>query len=324
MGLKKTVACIKRYKNFLITSHTNPEGDALGSELAFYRLLKEMGKGAIIINEDNLTPGYNFLPGIEKINKFTRKLLGVKFDCFVILDCSSLQRCGRVSQINKNNKPILNIDHHISNKGFGTVNWVETNVSSCAQMIYNLYKELDIQFDKTTAMLLYVGILTDTGSFRYSNTTAQTHRIAAQLLKHNLDAAKIYNQVYGNMPFEDAKLLIKMMSRMKLACSGKLVWFEIERRILKNKRICIDLTEHLMNFSRSIKGVEVAALLRDNLGQDEVKVNLRSQGKVDVNKIASFFGGGGHKSASGATIAGNISEVRRKIVAKIKENLGNK
>jgi len=320
LSLKKTLAYIRRYKNFLITSHTNLEGDALGSELAFYFLLKKMGKGANIVNEDSAPLSYDFLPGINKINKFTRKLAGVKFDCFAILDCSSPQRCGRVWQINTNNKPTLNIDHHISNKKFAAVNWVETNVSSCSEMIYRLYKELGIRFDKTTATLLYVGILTDTGSFRYSNTTTQTHKIAAELLKYDLDTAKIYNQAYGNMPFEDAKLFIKIASKMKLAYSGKLAWFEIERDTLKNKSIRIDLSEYLMNFARAIKGVEVAVLLRENLGSDEVKINFRSQSKVDVNKIASFFGGGGHKTASGATITGNISKARRKVLAKIKES----
>lgn len=321
MSLKKTLACIKKYKNFLITSHTNLEGDALGSELAFYFLLKKLGKGANIINEDSMPFGYDFLPGAKKINQFTRKQAKVKFDCFAVLDCSSLERCGRVSQINTDNKPALNIDHHISNSKFAAVNWVETNVSSCAEMIYRLYKELGIRFDKNTATLLYVGILTDTGSFRYSNTTARTHKIAAELLKYNLDPAQIYNRVYGNMPLEDARMFIKIASRMKLTYSGKLAWFEIERGTLKNKNISIDLSEYLMNLARAIKGVEVAVLLRENLGEDEVKVNFRSQGKVDVNKVASFFGGGGHKTASGATIPGNINNVKRKVLARIKESL---
>lgn len=321
MGLKKVIACIKKHNNFLITSHVNLEGDALGSELAFYRLLKKIGKKAIIVNEDSSPRTYSFLPGINKLNIFRKRFSGIDFDCLVVLDCSELARCGVVAALHKDNKPILNIDHHISNRRFGLVNWVETDVSSCSEMIYRVYKEMRIPIDKPAAMLLYTGIFTDTGSFRYSNTTARTHHIASELLGHNLDVPKIYNLVYGNIPFEDIRILLKILPTIKRSCSGKLAWFQIERRILGNERLSIDLSEHLMSFARAIKGVEVTVLFREN-PCGEVKINFRSQGKVDVNKIASFFGGGGHKTASGCTVKGKISRIREMVLAKITRSLG--
>lgn len=322
MSLKKVVDCIKRNEHFLITAHTNPEGDALGSELAFYRLLQKLGKPATIINEEDLPYGYDFLPGIKIINKFKEDIKRIKFDCFVVLDCSDLRRTAQVYRLNVDNKPILNIDHHISNENFGAVNWVEPDASSCAEMIYKLYKKLNITFDKDIAALLYIGMLTDTGSFRYSNTTASTHRAVSDLMKYNLDVAGFYRSVYENIPFSGMELLTKILPTIKRAAWGKIVWFEIKRNMLRNKELYFDLGEHILSFGRAIKGVEVVVLFKENLGaKDEVRVNLRSQGKVDVNRIARFFGGGGHKTASGVTIKGKIEEVRKKVLAKIKESL---
>jgi len=320
--LKKVVACIKRYKNFLITSHTNLEGDALGSELAFYRMLKKLGKGAVIINEDDLPYGYGFLPGKNSIKKFKKGMKKARFDCFVTLDCSDLKRTGEVYRMNIDNKPVLNIDHHISNGRFGDINWVEPHASSCSEMIYKLYKKLRLPLDRDTALLLYVGILTDTGSFHYPNTASFTHKAVSELLRYNLDIPQIYKNIYENVPLEDIKLLSRILPHMRISAGGKLAWFQIKRNMLKKGRLSFDLTENLLGFVRTIKDVEVAVLFKENLGvKDEIRVNLRSQGKIDVNKIASFFGGGGHKTASGATVRGKIDQVRRKVLAKIEEAL---
>lgn len=322
MSLKKAVACVKRYKNFLIASHMNLEGDAIGSELAFYRMLKKFGKGATIINEDDLPYGYDFLPGKNNMNKFKKGMKGVRFDCFVVLDCSDLKRTGEVYRMNTDNKPILNIDHHISNQRFGDINWVEPNASSCSEMIYKLYKKLRLPLDREAALFLYTGILTDTGSFRYPNTSSFTHKAVSELLKYELGIPQIYKHIYENIPLQDMKLLSRILPNMRIGVGGKIASFQIKQNMLKNKKVSFDLTEHILSFARAIKNVEVAVLFKENLGvKDEVRINLRSQGRADVNKIAQFFGGGGHKTASGATVSGKIDQVRRKVLAKIKESL---
>jgi phosphoesterase RecJ-like protein len=323
VGIKKAVACIKKYNNFLITAHTNLEGDALGSELAFCGLLKKMGKRAVIINEDDLPYGYDFLPGTKNIKKFKNNLKKqVRFDCFAALDCSDLGRTGEVYRLNADKKPVLNIDHHIGNQRFGDVNWVEPQASSCSEMIYKLYKKIRIPLDRDAAVLLYVGILTDTGSFRYSNTTSFTHKAVSELLKHVFDIPQIYKNIYENIPFSDMKLLSKILPQIRCCASGKIAWLQIERGILKDKKSSFDLTEHILGFARAIKDVEVVALFKENLGaKGKIRVNLRSQGNADVNRIASFFGGGGHRTASGATVSGRIDDVRRKVLAKIRQSL---
>ncbi|MFH1458327.1 MAG: bifunctional oligoribonuclease/PAP phosphatase NrnA [Candidatus Omnitrophota bacterium] len=323
MSIKKAVACIKKHKNFLITTHTNLEGDALGSELAFYRLLKKLGKRATVVNQDGLPYGYGFLPG-KKIPKKFQEVTAkkIKFDCFCVLDCSDLARTGEVYKLNSCHQATLNIDHHISNQGFGDVNWIEPNFSSCCEMIYQLYKILHVALDREAALLLYAGILTDTGSFRYSNTTSQVHEAVAELLRHNLDVVRIYRSIYNNIPFQDIKLLARILPGIRLAEKGKLAWVQVRRSMLQKKKLYFDLSEEILSFARAIKGVEVCVLLKENLkAKGEIRVNFRSQGKVDVNKIAACFGGGGHKTASGATIRGSLSVVRRKVLAKIKESL---
>jgi len=322
VSLKKVVDCVKKHKNFLITSHTNLEGDALGSELAFLNLVRKLGKAATVINEDNLPYGYDFLPQKNKLIKYKDNLKGIEFDCFVALDCSDLSRTGEVYRLNSEKKTILNIDHHISNRNFGNINWVEPHASSCSEMIYKLYKALHLPLDRDTAILLYTGILTDTGSFRYSNVSSFTHRAVSELLKFNLDVSRIYKSVYENIPFEDMKLLGKILPGMRRDVKGRIVWFQVKQNILRNKKLSFDLSEHILSFGRAVKDAQVVVLFKENLGvKNEIRVNFRSQGRADVNKIAQFFGGGGHKTASGATVRGKLDEVRKKVLAKIKENL---
>ncbi|MEW6101413.1 MAG: bifunctional oligoribonuclease/PAP phosphatase NrnA [Candidatus Omnitrophota bacterium] len=322
MSLKKAIECIKKHNNFVVTSHTNLEGDALGSELAFFRLLRRLGKRARVINEDSVPQRYAFLPDTERIKKLSRNTADNKFDCFAVLDCSDLNRTGRVHLMNKDKKTILNIDHHISNVGFGNINWVQPHASSCSEMVYKIYKKLRLPFDKKTALLLYTGILTDTGSFRYRSTSAFTHQAVSDLLKYKIDAAGVHRKVYEDIPYEDLLFLSGILQKIKLAFKGKVAWIEIGRGILKKKGSSIDLNEEILKFARAIKGVEVVALFKENLGsRQETRINLRSSGKIDVNKIAAFFGGGGHRTASGCTLSVSLSRAKKCVLAEIKKYL---
>ncbi len=317
MSIQEVAAFIKSHKYFLISSHTNMEGDALGSQLGFYFLIRKMNKHACMIIEEKVPYGYEFLPALDRIRHFKGDLKNVKFDCFVALDCSDLKRTGEVSSLAEN-KPVLNIDHHISNSNFGQVNWVEPNFSSASEMVYRLYKEMGVGLDKDSALALYSGILTDTGSFRFSNTSSDTHFAAGDLLNYGIDVAAIYKNIYGSIPYSDLRLLTRILPTMKMVMGGKIVWFEVPKQVLKKQDgIFFDLSETLLTFARTLKGLEVAVLFRENFAAGrEVRVNFRSQGRVDVNKIANFFGGGGHKNASGCTIKDMTLEKARRIVLK--------
>ena len=322
LSLRKAAAAIKKYKSFLISSHTSPEGDAVGSELAFYYLLKKLGKQAVIVNEDPLPKEYDFFPGKNLIKLYSPSLKNIDFDCMVVLDCTDLNRVGQVRFLNTENKPVINIDHHISNRGFGTVNLVEPYASSASEVVFRLYKEMRLPFDKDVAVLLYAGMLTDTGSFRYSNTTDSTHKAVAELLRFDFNANQIYRNIYENIPFADMQLLSKALTRIHRDAAGRVAWVEVPAKLLRHKKLSFDLGDHILSFARSIKGIQAVALFRENLGsKKEIRVNFRSNGAVDVNEVAQAFGGGGHKTASGCTIAGKLSEVRRKVLSKIRQYL---
>jgi len=320
MSLNRICASIKKYNHFLIATHTSPEGDAIGSQLGFYNLIQKLGKQAVMASDDKLPYGYDFLPGVKNILRLAKEHKDIKFDCLVVLDCADLKRTGRVYKLNKDNHPVLNIDHHISNRFFADVNWVDPAASSCSEMIYKLYKKLHLPLDKETALVLYTGIMTDTGSFHYSNTSSSTFTAAAELLKSGLNVAQVYRNAYENIPQAEVKLLLKLLSGIKFFRQGKIATFQIKRKILKGKKFSIDLADQCLSFGRAVKGVEVVVLFKENLGiNNQVRINLRSQGKVDVNKIAAHFGGGGHKTAAGCTLSGKIEKIQKKVLARVQQ-----
>jgi phosphoesterase RecJ-like protein len=318
MGIKRVIESVKAGNNFLISAHVNLEGDALGSEIAFLRLLRAIGKKALIVNDEKAPCAYDFLPDLESVLKFSRKIRVGDFDSVVALDCSALKRTGIISTIDMKGKTVINVDHHISNEYFGDVNWVDPQASSASEMVYRLFKTMKIPLDRESALALYVGILTDTGSFRYANTTAQTHKIAAELLEYDLSVSSIYKRIYENVPFYDMRALIKALEKIRLGSKGRVAWVELKKREYSRRNMVIDLAEQILNSLRSIKGVEVVALFKENLKTgNEIRANLRSSGNVDVNKIAAIFGGGGHKNASGCTIIGKLEQVRKKVLKEI-------
>jgi phosphoesterase RecJ-like protein len=239
--------------------------------------------------------------------------------------CSSdldLSRCGEVATLACARKKVLNIDHHISNSRFADVNWVGPHYSSASEMVYWIFKEMHLGLDKEIAMLLYVGILTDTGSFHYSNTTSKTHKVAAELISYGLNVAQIYRKTYNNVPFRQMKLLGNILSTMRRDTSGRVVWLHLKNDFKEVENTAFDLSEYLLSLMRSVKGIEVAVLFREGFRKkDEVRVNLRSQGNVDVNKVARFFYGGGHRTASGCTVKGKGKEVMRRVLRTIREGM---
>jgi phosphoesterase RecJ-like protein len=179
-----------------------------------------------------------------------------------------------------------------------------------------------VPLDKNVAVYLYAGMLTDTGSFRYSNTSSFTHKAVADCLRFDINTPEVYKNIYENIPFEDMKLLSIILPRIRREAGGRIIWFQIRRNTLRKRRLLFDLSENVLSFGRAVKDAEVVLLFKENLGvKDEIRVNFRSNGNVDVNKIAKVFGGGGHKTASGATIRGKIDLVRKKVLAKVRKSL---
>ncbi len=318
--MEKVIKAIRKHKKFLITAHVNPEGDAIGCQLAMKELLVKLGKAAFIVDNDPVPGHYKFMPGSAAIsNRLSR--VG-EFDAAIVLDCPTLKRIGRVSELLTEDKMVINIDHHISNEKFGDVRWVDPAASSAGEMVYLLFRRFGVKLSRDAALVLYIAILTDTGSFNYDNTTSMTHRIAGELLEYGLKPAAVSEDVYERRSEIDISFLGLVLSTIKMNRTGQVAYLDITRKMLKDTGADAAKSEGFVNYARSIEGVKVAAIFKEDLKKPGIiNVSFRSKGDADVNKIASAFGGGGHVKASGCVIAGTLSEVKKKVIAKIEEGL---
>jgi len=317
MSVKIIKKAISKFKRFLITSHINPEGDAIGSQISLACLLKRLKKDAVILNESPVPHVLQFIKGSENILKEMPH--NFNFQTAIILDCPDIARIGRVSEYISKEKVVINIDHHISNINFGKFNWVDPDISSTGEMIYELYKAFRLKIGMDEAMALYAAIMTDTGSFKYSNTSSKTHRIIAELIDIGIKPYQMYGRIYETSTIQDTNLLGEALQTLKLTEDGRVAWLWVTKDMLKKTKGSLEGTEGIINFARSIEGVEVAVLFRETGTEDRVKVSFRSKGRVDVNKLAGFFGGGGHPTASGCNVLGKLEDVEKKVLDKARE-----
>ncbi|MBN1405043.1 MAG: bifunctional oligoribonuclease/PAP phosphatase NrnA [Candidatus Omnitrophica bacterium] len=315
---KRVLQEIKRHNKFLIVSHVNPEGDAIGSQLAFLHLVKMLGKSGCMVNADGVPHRYSFMPGSKKIITHIGK--NVKYDAVVFLDCADIKRIGSLSKVVDLSKPKINIDHHISNVNFGNVNLVDAKASSAAEILYALFKYAKVKISKNAAICLYTAILVDTGSFNYANVTFATHQAAAGLISAGINANEIYRKVYEDVPVATTRLLAGVLSTLRLSSDNKIAWMYIDKTTLKKCKANLADEEDFVNFPRIIKGVEVAMLFTE-VSPGKIKISFRSNYNVDVNKIASCFGGGGHKKASGCVINSSMKEAQQKVISEVKKHV---
>lgn len=310
--IEDVIETIKNNKSFFITAHVNLEGDALGSELAMYLLLKKLNKKVVICNNDITPTMYNFLPGVVNVRNILKER---HFDVAIALDCSDSSRTGKVQDYLGLAKCIVNIDHHVSNTHFGDVNWVDPTASSACEIMYHLCHSFNL-IDRDIAKCLYTGIYTDTGSFTYANTTSKTHEIIKHLLKYNINTSKIHDNIYSVCSISDLKFISKVIGGLKFDKKNKMCWAVIKHW----KDNVFDRTEIIFSIMRLLKDVEVFLLFK-KINKKEVRINFRSRSYYDVNRIAQFFGGGGHKNASGTTMQGSLSGVERKVISFIKRSI---
>lgn len=313
---------IASHNKFAITSHVNLEGDSLGSQLSFAKLLKILKKEFVIYDDAPPPKLFDFFEMAGDV-KFYPNVIKNDFDASVVLDCPTIERTGRAADVIKK-APILNIDHHISNNNFGEVNLVDPHISSCGEMVYQLFKLFNAPIDKETALYLYVAIMTDTGSFRYDNTSSETHRIAGELLSLGLKPSYAAQMLFETKPLKKLLLLGKAIATLKLYFNGRVSVMSADKKMLKKFDSGIDGTEEFINFARSIDGIDVAIFIREDIKRNLSFVSFRSKGKVDVNELAKIFGGGGHFNASGCTIKGDFSKVKKILLKEVKNFLKNR
>lgn len=319
MSVRTVKQAIKKFSKFLITSHINPEGDAIGSQIAMASLLRKLGKESVMLDESPVPQVIKFLPGAENI--FKEMPHDFNYQAVIILDCPDLARIGRVNEYIKEDNAIINIDHHISNINFGKFNWVDPDISSAGEMVYDLFRAFKLKIGMEEAVSLYTAIMTDTGSFRYSNTSSKTHRIIAELIDIGIKPYEMHTKIYETSSVQDTNLLGEALQTMKLTEDGKVAWLWVTKEMLKKTKASLEGTEGIINFARSIGGVEIAILFRETGTDERVKVSFRSKGKVDVNKLAGVFNGGGHPTASGCSVFGKFEDVEKKVLDAAKQIL---
>ncbi|MBL7179606.1 MAG: bifunctional oligoribonuclease/PAP phosphatase NrnA [Desulfobacterales bacterium] len=309
---------LKNSRNVLVVSHTNPDGDAIGSLIATGLALETLNKKTTLYNESPIPAVYRFLPSVDRV---VRRLNNSSYDTAVILDCGNLQRVGEgVSEIERT-PVIINIDHHITNTFFGSFRLVDTSASATAEIVYRLIKQLSVPIDENIAISIYTGILTDTGSFRFSNTNKAAFAICAEMVAIGVDPYRVAQHVYGTYSLGRIKLLNLALDSIVISSNGKLSIMTLTQNMFNETRTQPEDVDGLINYAKRIEDVKVAALIQehqDSGGEStsfsKYHVSLRSDGTVNVAEIAASFGGGGHSSAAGFNIESTLPDLKTKIL----------
>ena len=320
MNLKKILKTIQENKTFLISTHVNPDPDALASELVMADFLKKLRKRVYIINADDVPRRYSFLPGIHRIKKYVKNL-AINYDVVIIMDCGDLDRIDKVKNLIVKDKMIINLDHHITNTLFGHLNLIAPKSSSTAEILFDFLKFAKHKLTKKMAILLYTGIMTDTGSFRYDSTTEHTHEVVGDLMKFKFSISELYKRMYERVSLSDFRLFTKVLNNFRMVFNGRAVFVELRKSNIKKFSEEFDLKDKIFTFLRTIKGVIVIVILSEHK-QNLTRVNFRSQGNtINVSKLAHYFGGGGHRKASGCMIDAPIAQARRRLLLKLEHML---
>lgn len=312
--IPRIIDIISRNETFLITSHERPDGDALGSELALYHMLRAGGKTVVVYNQDQTPGDYRFLPGADVI---VHELPPTEsFDAAFILDCSELDRVGREAGRIRKIIQLVNIDHHVSNGGFCDVTLLDAGASSTGELIYRLAEAMALKLTPEVATNLYAAILTDTGGFCYGNTTRDALVIAGRLVETGARPQWISENIYENAPLVKIRLLTVVLESLALDLNGKVASMIVTRENIACAGALQEHTEGFVDLPRTIEGVEISILFNE-LETNYFKLSIRSKGRFDVERVAGKFGGGGHVNAAGCRIRGDIATVKRLVLDQI-------
>lgn len=308
---------IHKYKTFAMTSHIGPDGDGVGSMFSMAALLKSFGKKITVVCDDSMPVRYRFL-GKRWIR--TRDAGNLRPDVMITIECPVLSRTGKAVKIFRRAKKTINIDHHPGNDNYATVNWIDVKAAATGEMIYRLFKRMKYPLDRETARLIYISILTDTGSFRYGNTTPKTHRIASELIQYGVQPDLLMDEIYESNSFPGMQLLGMALTTLTRSAKGDVAWLYVTRDMVRRSGANDEDSDGFVNYARNMRDTKVACFFKED-GTTGVKVSLRSKRSIDVNRVAAAFGGGGHKAASGCLVKGRLPQVIKELVQKIQSEL---
>lgn len=318
MAINKIIEKIKSSKKIGITCHVSPDGDSIGSCLALLQGLLNIGKDAYILSKESLPDTFSYLPNFYKITcELNTVLEGT--DAVIVVDCGNLERINANIRLDDKKYTLINIDHHLSNDKYGDLNYIDTKAAATAEIVFKLLSMLQVSIDKNIATCLYTSLITDTGSFRFSNTTSLTHEIAGALISTGIDFPEIHRKIFENTSFEMVKLQGKVIENMHLEFNGKLCVMELDDKTILDFNLKNSDTSEIINIGTKIDTVEVVALFKES--DEAVKVSLRSKHYVDVRKIAELFNGGGHIRAAGFSTDKPLEEIKLLLFNEIEKEL---
>ncbi len=311
------IEVIRSNSSFLLTTHEGPDGDAIGSSLALASFLRKIGKDVTIHYQDPVPDLYAFLPGSDSVLSH----IPIRdYDVSVILDIGERKRAGNefcdFTQVNTS----INIDHHLSCEKFGDFNLIDSQAAATGALVYRIAHAYGYQFDRETALCIYVAILTDTGSFRYSNANREAFTIAGEMIDYGINAWDVAEQLYENQPQKRLELLARCLPTLDVFKDGLAASVVITSDMYAASGADAELTDGFVNYPRSIRGVEVAIFFRQ-LAYRKFKVGFRSKGKVNVAAFSAALGGGGHHNAAGCTVEGSLDEVKATVYSIVEASL---
>jgi phosphoesterase RecJ-like protein len=311
---------IGRRARFLLTTHINPDGDGLGSEVAMALWLESLGKTVRILNDSPVPPAFRFLTDDHAVESFEPELAETRFseaDVLVVLDTSNRQRIGRLAPvIDRHAIEVAIVDHHVSHDGFGRVNVIEAEAAATAEIVYELITGSGAALTLKMAEALYVGLMTDTGSFRYSNTDGAAHRMAAALLDAGIDPQRMHARVHSHASPGRLRFFGEVLSAMRMLEDGRLAVLDASPDQFQRHGLVGADTEGLVDMPRSIGGVEAVALFSE-VDPGKVKVSLRSTGRIAIDQVCSRLGGGGHVHAAGVMLHGTRERAQEKVLPEL-------
>ena len=306
---------LREHNRFAILSHVRPDGDALGCQIALALSLQQLGKEVRVWNEDGMLEKYSFLPRAELLNKPPAAPEDV--DVAIALDTAIQNRLGTAFAAVQSAKMWINIDHHLSNPGYGDLVYVDPTAPATGQIIFDLIKNQDFPFNREIAENLFAAISTDTGSFQYPKTSARTFEIAAQLVCTGIDVGRLNQQLYENYPRRRIELLRELLGTMRFASGDRVASFSLSLKTAAALQVLPEDNEGLIDHLRAIRGVIVAVFFEE-MSDGKVRVSMRSKtDDIDVCVICQKFGGGGHTLAAGARVRGTLAEVEQRVLEEI-------
>ncbi len=304
-------------QQIVITSHLRPDGDSICTSLALYFIGMQLGKDMAIINKDNTPFPLNHFPDVEVIQ--IGQIAPHKYDTIILLECANVDRSG---QLHIDDHFKINMDHHFSNDYYADINWVDPDASAVAEMAFKIGKKLNVRFTPQIANHLYCGIVSDTGSFQFSNTNADSFRACYELVLLGASPIRISELLFNNNPPEKIKLLGLVLSTLYLNETGDIAVITMFKEHLDSLHLKEIDTEDITTLTRSIKGVKIVLFFKE-MTKGTFRVSIRSKGAANAARIAEYFGGGGHRHAAGFTVSGKHDQLIHSLPQKVQELLQN-